>query len=212
MNKKYIKIERLIEKLKSSGKIRLASAEFRFYSESVAEESLKKLEGIEVESSIISFYQQVDFIDLQWYPADDAQLKFLDKDIDIIGGSLIIPTFSMLVDSILKRNSQSVIDPYKNLNEKEYHSLRDYFVFDRLNGDGAVCFQLQNGVLKDKLFLISTGSIGFIQPLNCNCDSYFENGYEFWFFNQWQEAFYLNSPKANKQLAFYLPQFKNADR
>lgn len=208
MNNEYKRFELLIEELKASGKVKLTASDFRYYSESINQELLKKLQGVGIDPSILSFYKQVDFVNIQWSVADDARLKFMDEDLDIVGGSLNIPVFSFLVEALVNKNAQSIIDPYKSLDEKDYQSLTGFLPFDLLNGNGAVCFNMKDNVVKDELYLVSTGVKSFIQPLHTNCISYLSKGHEYWFFNHWQEAFYLKNKEFKTQIEFYLQQMK----
>src|SRR6185503_10078773 len=147
MNTEYKRLEKFIDKLKLSGKIRLAKSDFRFFTESVNKILLTKIQEIIIAPSIINFYKEIDFISLQWYLKTNAGLKFMDEDLDFVMGSLNIPTFTSLVESIMTRNSKSIIDPFHNLNDKDYKALENYFPFEVLNGNGAVCFKLNNGIV-----------------------------------------------------------------
>src|SRR2546423_15401969 len=77
MNKEYDRLENFINVLKSTGKIRLAKSEFRFYSKSVDKTLLSKIQEIKIADGIFNFYKQIDFINLQWYVADNSGLKFI---------------------------------------------------------------------------------------------------------------------------------------
>ncbi|MEO6549187.1 MAG: hypothetical protein ABIN94_14380 [Ferruginibacter sp.] len=208
MNKEYERIDSFIEKLKLSGKIRLDKSEFRFFNESVNETSLARINDIKISPSIVSFFRQVDFVNLQWYAADNADLKFMNEDLDFVQGSLVISTFSALIENILNKNGKTLIDPYHNLGEEDYASLVNYFPFDLLNGNGAACFKLENGSIADKLYYISIGNESFIKPLQVGIKSYLDEGYKNYFFNDWQKAVFSHDVNCKTVIDFYLRQLK----
>lgn len=208
MNKLYVKIEKLIADIQSTNKIKLVAADFRYFNQSVSKKSLQLISDVKIAQSVLQFYSDIDFINLQWRVAEDVDLNYLNEDEDMIGGGVNITNFSKLVTVYTKKNAAEIIDPYHSLNDEEYNSLSAYLPFDLLNGDGAVCFKIEKGSIKDELHLISTGLKSSIIPLNITCKKYIEYGIANWFFYNWQTTLFLKSVVHENVQHFYLQQLK----
>lgn len=128
MNKEYSRPENIINELQLTEKIRFAKTEFRFYSESITKSLFGEIPFIKIADSILEFYKQIDFINLFRSVADNNDLVYLNKDLDFIGGSLNISTFTFFVETIINKNSQSLFDPDHNLNRNDYETLSQYFL------------------------------------------------------------------------------------
>ncbi len=206
MNSIYKKLEKLISTLQDSGKIRLKKSDFRFYSESIPESLKNDINNFRVAPTILAYYQQIDFVDILWFVSDENSIKYLDRNLDAVEGSLNISNFLTFVDYLKERSTQETIDPYRNLSEPDYASLANYIPFDILNGNGAVCLKNEDGEVKDELHLVFLGDESFIQPLSTDIETYLDKGFENYFFNEWQLAVFLNNEESRKQMEFYLKQ------
>lgn len=207
MNEAYEKLGRFIEILQATRKIRLAKSDFRYYSESVPEALMEEIHNFKIARSILEYYRKIDFVDIQWYASEDAPIEYEDKELDQVCGSLNIPPFADFVTGLKNNQGQSELDPYKTLSNADYDSLKQYIPFDLLNGNGAVCFKNVNGEIKDELHLIAIGNESFIRPLQSTVDDYINTGIENYFFNNWQQAVFLNSKKDKAKMDYYLRQF-----
>lgn len=208
MNKIYQQIEKVIADLKRTGKVKLNSADFRYYAGAVSDELLQSAKGLIIDEFILDFYRQIEFINLNWVVNEEAVLNYINADQDIVAGSLNIPSFASLVSTIVRKNSAQIIDPFKSSDEKLYSLLELYIPFDVLNGDGAVCFHVQHGKIKDELYLVKTGLENFVEPLATGVTDYFMKGADCLFFYNWQQAVFLNDITAMKHLTFYVKQLK----
>jgi hypothetical protein len=208
MNKEYKILEQVIEDLKSTGKVRLSRSEFRYYDQSVTDELLSKVQQVKIDEGILSFYRQIDFVDLQWYAAGNSDLQYMDADEDFVEGHVKIPPFTELVDSITAGNSASVIDPNHHLDDEDYDKLKAHLPFDILNGDGAVTLKRENGIIKDELFFVSIGNESFIKSLGISTKAYLTEGAKYYFFHNWQKAFLIGNENEKTLISHYLKQLK----
>lgn len=200
-NVPYQQLGRFIEALQRSGKVRVKSSEYRFYSESVGDADLAVARAHGLADSIIEFYRAVEFVDLQWVSADGSGWSFLDDE-DMVAGNLNVPRFSTLVETIAKRTGPAVIDPYGAIEEPQRTVLADYFPIDELHGNGAVCLRTTIGAIPDDLHLVSSTD-GVIHPLRVSWSEYLRAGFEHYFIGGWQKAAFLGDADARALTSFY---------
>lgn len=208
MNELYRHIETMIKRIQDTGKARIVSAEFRYYSESTLHYKDGKKFPFTIPSSILQFYKEIDFAEISWHAKEDMLEHYLDKELDIVGGFANIPTFDKLLLCLQNNNRRDLIDPTHSFPAEKNNILDNFVPFDYLDGNGAVCFRFNNAQPEDNLYLVKSGVECFIEPLNTGCREYFLAGCKHYFFSDWQQALYLKNENSKKNMNFYIEELK----
>jgi hypothetical protein len=208
MNDLYLKIESMVKKIQDTGKAKIVSAEFRYFSESTVQYKNEKNLPFFIPTSILEFYKDIDFAEIAWYIPEGMLKHYLDEELDIVGGYVKILSFKKLLQSFKNNNRGALLDPTHSFPEEKQSLLNEFVPFDCLEGNGAVCFRLHNNQPEDNLYLVKSGLECIIEPLEINCRDYFLKGCKHYFFNDWQQALFLNHISKKKVMNFYLDELE----
>jgi hypothetical protein len=198
----------MIQRIQNTGKATMVAAEFRYFSESTALFKEGKNQEFSIQTSILEFYKEMDFAEIAWYVKVEALDNYLDKELDIPGGFANIPPFEKLLKGLQNKDRNLLIAPSSFSSAKRDHMQNCFVPFDYLEGDGAICFLLTNNQLNDNLYLVRPGPDNLIESLETGCRDYFLTGCRYHFFNDWQQAIYLDNKSKRQTMDFYLGELK----
>jgi hypothetical protein len=148
---------------------------------------------LDADPPVIEFYQQIEYMQCEWvYLSDEnpGEIKFLDKDADVIGGSLRISSLSDIVSEEF------------DIKEGENR----FKLFDRISDDRMACLKTVNGIISDEIFWIDYMLGGSPASLNIRMNEYLNIGFNNLFFLNWQQAFLKNDQEKKTFINFYRKQ------
>ena len=202
----FQQLDSMIDRIRETGISSIVKAEFRYFSGSTMSYNQVENQQFHIPPSVLQFYKEIDFVELSWHIPDGMLENYLDKELDIPGGFAHIPTFDKLLVFMSATNKVQLIDPTQSFSNGQQERLNSFVPFDFLESGGAICFRVQNNQLEDNLFLVKTGIDCLIAPLYIGCLDYTSEGCKHYFFNDWQQSFYLKDNDLMESMKFYLDE------
>lgn len=159
----------------------------------------------EVQKDIALFYAAIEYANCKWVLKEPADgIKYLDKEIDIVGGEFNIPSLDRVEVLMNENDYLKTMDPFSVFDEATKQSLKEYAPFDIVGNEFVICYKKND--TNDNLYLIDYSDKGEIVSLKTGVTNYLQNGFDHTFFFGWQKAIFFNNNVLLNKIDFYLNQ------
>ena len=185
--------------------IKVISSDMRYQSNSELKEDNSFLKDLN--SKVKEFYAETEYANCKWALVESSsQIKYRDKDLDIVGGEFQIPSLLQVKTWREAGEIEKILNPFSAFPENVRKELSYYLPFDIVKSELAVCLKIDNAGIADELHLVDYSDKISIIPLRIGIEEYLRQGFRSSFFYGWQKAFLLNDQATIEKIEFYLKQ------